>query len=91
MLVDVTEDVEPNGQKTGERKKQRGWLLLLVLPYLGLCFPQTYVRTTPRLFGFPFFYWYQFAWVIATSAILWVFYRRTRRTHPPRPDQSLSA
>jgi hypothetical protein len=56
----------------------RGWLLLLLLPYLGLCFPGLYARATPTLGGFPFFYWYQFAWVLLTSAILGVVYRHTR-------------
>jgi len=92
MLVHVTQDVEPNGPKTGGRRKgQRGWLLLLVLPYLGLCFPELYVRTRPIVFGFPFFYWYQFAWILGTTAILWVFYRRTRRTDSPQPNQRASA
>jgi hypothetical protein len=52
------------------RKPRRARLLLLVLPYAGLCFPGLYARTTPVLFGFPFFYWYQFAWVILTSCLL---------------------
>jgi hypothetical protein len=58
----------------------RGTALLLVLPYLGLCFPQMYSRATPALFGFPFFYWYQFAWVVLTSALLYAVYRRLK-TH----------
>jgi hypothetical protein len=56
----------------------RGWLLLLLVPYLALCFPGLYARKEPALWGFPFFYWYQFAWVVLTSAILGVVYRRTR-------------
>ena len=48
--------------------------LLLALPYIALCFPSLYARATPELFGFPFFYWYQFAWVILTSALLYVVY-----------------
>jgi hypothetical protein len=59
--------------------KTRPWKLLLLLPYLGLCFPQLYARATPALFGFPFFYWYQFLCVILTSAILALYYFRTRR------------
>jgi len=55
------------------------WKLLLLLPYFGLCFPQLYTRATPALFGFPFFFWYQFLWVILTSAILALYYVRTRR------------
>jgi hypothetical protein len=61
------------------RKHSRLWLLLLALPYLGLCFPGIYMRATPALLGFPFFYWYQFAWVIATSCLLWIFYLRQRQ------------
>ena len=45
-----------------------------MLPYIGLCFPVIYVRATPALFGFPFFYWYQFLWVILTSALLGIVY-----------------
>ena len=55
---------------TDPKKKRSRWTLLLVLPYLALCFPQIYARSTPVLWGFPFFYWYQFAWVILASALL---------------------
>jgi hypothetical protein len=57
------------------------WLkkLPLLLPYLGLCFPQLYTRATPAVFGFPFFYWYQFLWVILTSAILAFYYFATKQ------------
>jgi hypothetical protein len=51
-------------------RRRSGWVLPLVLPYLGLCFPQIYARSLPTLWGFPFFYWYQFAWVILTSVLL---------------------
>lgn len=50
------------------------WVWLLLLPYLGLCFPQVYAHSQPVLWGFPFFYWYQFAWVIAASALLGIVY-----------------
>ena len=53
--------------------------LPLLLPYVGLCLPQLYARATPTVFGFPFFYWYQFLWVLLTSAILAVFYLRVSR------------
>jgi Protein of unknown function (DUF3311) len=59
------------------RRRSR-WVLLLVLPYLGLCFPQIYARSTPALWGFPFFYWYQFAWVVAASGLLGIVYRKLR-------------
>jgi hypothetical protein len=54
------------------------WKLLLVLPYIGLCFPQMYAKATPELFGFPFFYWYQFMWVILTAGLLGLVYRKLK-------------
>ncbi len=54
------------------------WKLLLILPYLGLCFPSLYARSSPALFGFPFFYWYQFAWVILASALMGLVCRKLR-------------
>ena len=60
------------------RRNSRGWTFLLVLPYLGLCFPQMYTWMTPVLWGFPFFYWYQFGWVILTSALLGIYYLKTK-------------
>jgi uncharacterized RDD family membrane protein YckC len=58
------------------RRHARLWRWLLVLPYLGLCFPSLYARATPALLGFPFFYWYQFAWVLLASALIWMAYRK---------------
>jgi len=68
----MTEPANPAMGRTRTR-----WLvaLLLVLPYLGLCFPQMYTRATPALLGFPFFYWYQLGWVVLTSALLYAVYR----------------
>jgi hypothetical protein len=52
------------------------YTLLLLLPYLGLCFPQIYARNNPALGGVPFFYWYQFVWVILASLIMGFVYRK---------------
>jgi Protein of unknown function (DUF3311) len=41
--------------------RYRLWLLLL--PYVGLLWVAFYNFRDPTLFGFPFFYWYQLAWV----------------------------
>jgi len=37
-------------------------------------------RATPAILGFPFFYWYQFAWVVLTSVLLYAVYRQFK-TH----------
>jgi hypothetical protein len=60
------------------KRRWNRWVLLLILPYLGLCFPRIYARATPVLWGFPFFYWYQFLWVIAASALLGLVYRKLK-------------
>jgi hypothetical protein len=54
------------------------WLLLL-LPYIGLLWLPFYNQTEPQLLGFPFFYWYQFAWVPVTSLLIYVVYLGMRR------------
>ena len=55
-------------------KRSTRWNWLLILPAIGLLFPAIYARQTPELFGFPFFYWYQFAWVFLTAGITAVVY-----------------
>ena len=65
-------------RKEPSAQARTGWKLLLILPYLGLCFPQMYAHAAPVLCGFPFFYWYQFAWVVVASAIMGLVYRKLR-------------
>lgn len=49
--------------------------ILLLLPFIGLLLTPLYNSETPTLFGFPFFYWYQLAWVPLTSLLIWIVYR----------------
>ena len=49
--------------------------ILLLLPFLGLLLTPLYNAETPTLFGFPFFYWYQLAWVPLTSLLIWIVYK----------------
>jgi len=63
------------------RTPSRAWYLLLLLPFAGLLYPPLYAVEDPQLFGFPFFYWYQFAWVPVAAALTWLVYRKT---HPAR-------
>jgi hypothetical protein len=57
--------------------------VLLAIPVIALMWVPTYARTDPELFGFPFFFWYQFLWVFLCSALTWTAYKLTlaaRRT-----------
>lgn len=49
--------------------------LLLLVPFVGLLWVPFYARTEPELFGFPFFYWYQFAWVFVAVILTAIVYR----------------
>jgi hypothetical protein len=61
-------------------KRSNASLWLLAIPVAALIFPGLYNRETPTLFGFPFFYWYQLAWVFAATAILGLVYL-LRKSH----------
>ena len=49
--------------------------LLLLLPFIGLLWVPFYNSANPELFGFPFFYWYQLAWVPVSALLTWIVYR----------------
>ena len=65
-----------NATTAGKRRPYWNWLL--ATPLLLLVYPGFYARLTPALFGFPFFYWYQFAVVVATALLTGVVYWLTR-------------
>ena len=64
---------DTGAQKRGDRR----WRILLLLPFLGLLWAPFYNRVEPAFFGLPFFYWYQFLWVFLTPALTWLVYRKT--------------
>ena len=66
---------EPANQEDGTARGSKWWLLLLILPYVGLLYPPIYARLEPDLWGIPFFIWYQFLWVFITVGITAVVYR----------------
>jgi hypothetical protein len=65
--------------KVKMKGSRKHWNWLLTLPALGLAFPAIYARSTPQLFGFPFFYWYQVAWVIVSSLLTAIVYFATEK------------
>jgi hypothetical protein len=67
----------------------RWWNLLLLLPLLMLLTPW-FNKDRPRLFGLPFFYWYQLAFVFVGVTCVAIVYAATRtpsdrRLPPPVP------
>ncbi|HEY2204583.1 MAG TPA: DUF3311 domain-containing protein [Pseudonocardia sp.] len=62
------------------------WNLLLLVPFLMLVVPW-FNSMEPRLFGMPFFYWAQFAFVPVGVICVAVVYRMTRdEPHSSAPD-----
>ncbi len=53
------------------------WSLLL-LPFIGLLLVPLYNHAEPALFGFPFFYWYQLAWVPVTALLTFIVWKAKR-------------
>ena len=52
--------------------------LLLLLPFIGLLAIPMFNTETPEFAGFPFFYWYMFAWVPLTSLLIWLVNRNEK-------------
>jgi hypothetical protein len=59
------------------RRRARRWYLLLLVPFVGTLWVPFYDAVEPRVFGVPFFYWYQFAWIGVSAAITAVVYFAT--------------
>jgi len=50
-----------------------------LLPFFGTFFPWIYNTQDPKLFGIPFFYWYQMAWVPISVLLMVIVYRATTK------------
>jgi hypothetical protein len=51
---------------------------LLLIPFVGLLWVPFYNQRDPALFGFPFFYWYQLAWVPISSLLTYLVWRQVK-------------
>jgi hypothetical protein len=60
------------------RSGSRWWYLLLLPPFVALLWVPFYNQVEPELFGFPFFYWYQFLWVPLGAFLTWIVYRKVK-------------
>lgn len=68
--MDNASEGTPAAQRSGLR-----WLyVLLIIPFIATLWVPFYAGTSPELGGIPFFYWYQFLWVIITAIITAVVY-----------------
>ncbi|GAA4120233.1 hypothetical protein GCM10022415_21550 [Knoellia locipacati] len=59
--------------------------VLLAIPIVALMWVSSYSKIEPKLWGFPFFIWYQFLWVFLCSAMTWTAYKLVLKARPHRP------
>ncbi|MHB1566360.1 MAG: DUF3311 domain-containing protein [Acidiferrobacter sp.] len=63
-------------------KSRANWAyVLLILPFVALLWVPFYNKITPTLLGFPFFYWYQLAWVPLSVLLSGIVYLLTKPAH----------
>ena len=84
-------DRDPEGTDRGavdpatrtKRTANRIWYVGLLAPYVGLLWLPFYAKKDPQLFGFPFFYWYQFLWILISAVLTAVIYVLTTTSDEP--------
>jgi len=67
----------------------------IIAPFVAVLWIPSYNTATPKLLGFPFFYWYQLLWVIITAVLMAVAFEAVKRDNEARrgrgPSGSASA
>jgi len=58
--------------------------VLLLIPCVALALVPTYSRETPKLWGWPFFYWYQVMWVLITPILTYAAFKVIQRARGER-------
>jgi hypothetical protein len=67
--------VDPDRLPPARKGPYVGAGVLLALPLIALLWVSSYAREEPRLGGFPFFFWYQFLWVLLAAVATSIAYR----------------
>jgi uncharacterized membrane protein len=67
----------PRPRQYRSRVRRRLWYTLLLVEFVAVLVPSFYARATPKLYGVPFFYWYQFAWIIGSAILTAIVYKAT--------------
>jgi hypothetical protein len=74
----MSED-ETNVHPAGERADHSPWNWLLIVPVAVPLMTFLFNRREPELFGFPFFYWCQLAFIVLGVTTTTVVYQVTRK------------
>lgn len=60
-------------------RKLSWWYLLLLVPFVALSAVPLFNRVEPRLWGFPFFWWFQLLWIPVSAGLTAIVYFVTER------------
>ncbi|WP_437047405.1 DUF3311 domain-containing protein [Streptomyces sp. enrichment culture] len=58
--------------------------LCLVAPFVAMLWVGSYAEVEPTFIGIPFFYWYQMAWVLISTALTMIAYKLWQRDQRAR-------
>lgn len=75
--------------QSARRPARAWWYLLLVIPFIAMLWVPSYVSVTPDIGGVPFFYWYQFLWVLITGVLTAIVYFATEDRSPRAGDRTV--
>lgn len=67
-----------NSAGHGRLRLRQLWYLLLLVQFAAVLVTGIYTRENPKISGIPFFYWYQFAWIILSVILTFIVYVATR-------------
>jgi uncharacterized protein DUF3311 len=61
-------------EASGSTAKKGLWIVIFLALFAVTLWVPLYNRVEPTLFGVPFFYWFQFAWIIVAAIVTGVAY-----------------
>lgn len=81
--------MSPHDTPTRGPARPGPYILAGIILAIGIVLPLIVpisARVAPKVFGFPFFYWYQILWVFIEAGLLWITYAIVIREDKRRRD-----
>jgi hypothetical protein len=90
-MAEPAESVPAADVPPAKRSDHSPWNWLLLIPIVLPLLTPLYNFDSPRLWGFPAFYWLQFLFIVVGVATTSIVYQMTRRPAGPAPSASPAA